>query len=58
MQRLHGLKLPKLGFRTLYLDWQAFDSYEDILAARTIDWKPEPPPMLLPHSMSCSRTRP
>ena len=44
LQRLHGLRLPQLGFRTLYLDWQAFDSYEDILAARALDWKPEPPP--------------
>ena len=42
--RLHGLRLPQLGFRTLYLDWQAFDSYDDVLAARALDWKPEPPP--------------
>ena len=41
--RLHGKILPELGFRTLYLDWQAFDSYDDIMESRMLDWKPEPP---------------
>jgi starch synthase len=41
--RLHGKLLPELGFRTLYLDWQAFDSHDDIMEARTLDWKPGPP---------------
>ena len=41
--RLHGKLLPDLGYRTLYLDWQAFHSYDDIMESRMLDWKPEPP---------------
>ena len=41
--RLHGKLLPDLGFRTLYLDWQAFESHDDIMQAQTLDWKPAPP---------------
>lgn len=41
--RLHGKLLPDLGFRTLYLDWQAFESHDDIMQARTLDWRPAPP---------------
>ena len=53
--RLHGKLLPDLGFRTLYLDWQAFDSHDDIMEARTLDWKPEPPAEPLQRLASCSR---
>ena len=41
--RLHGKLLPDLGYRTLYLDWQALNSYDDVMESRMLDWKPEPP---------------
>ena len=42
--RLHRIRLPAAGFRTLYHDCSTTLTYEDFLATAIRDWRPKPPP--------------
>jgi hypothetical protein len=41
--RLHQVRLPEAGFRTLYHDCSATPDYDTFLAAAIHDWQPQPP---------------
>jgi len=42
--RLHRLRLPAAGFRTLYHDCATTPTYEAFFAATVYDWRPKRPP--------------
>jgi hypothetical protein len=42
--RLHRLRLPAAGFRTLYHDCSTTPTYDAFIAAAIRDWRPESPP--------------
>jgi hypothetical protein len=44
LARLHRVRLPAAGFRTLYHDCSPTPTYEIFLTAAIRDWRPEPPP--------------
>lgn len=44
LSRLHRVRLPAVGFRTLYLDCSTVSTYEAFLNAPIRDWKPDVPP--------------
>lgn len=44
LARLHRVRLPAAGYRTLYLDCSNIASYDAFLAAPIRDWRPEAPP--------------
>ncbi len=43
MLRLHRVRLPAAGFRTIYHDCSATATYEAFTSAIIRDWRPEPP---------------
>ncbi len=43
LRRLHHIRLPAVGFRTLYYDCSATPTYNAFLAASIRDWQPDPP---------------
>jgi GAF domain-containing protein len=43
LSRLHRVRLPEVGFRTLYHDCSNTKSYDAFLATTIRNWRPEPP---------------
>jgi len=44
LNRLHQVRLPAAGYRTLYHDCSTTLTYESFLAASIREWQPKPPP--------------
>ena len=42
--RLHRVRLPAAGFRTIYRDCSTTPTAQALLSARIRDWRPDPPP--------------